>query len=141
MPMPYEVDGAPAGPGLPGPMRTFTKHTSAVALAASFGQPVPGFEFTKDGMAAFVSSPRFQYSLGELQALVGDDAAARADWTRAAAGRDFRQAAFAYRAAQKLGRADDPEWRERLETALAEADLYLFRGGHYPAGATCARVK
>ena len=69
----------------------------------------------------------------------GNDAAAREHWKRAAAGHDFRQTAFAYRAAQKLGEADEAEWRPRLETALAEADLYLFRGGHYPAGATCAR--
>ena len=55
------------------------------------------------------------------------------------AGRDFRQTAFAYRAAQRLGEASDPAWRPRLEAALAEADLYLFRGGHYPAVATCAR--
>ena len=41
------------------------------------------------------------------------------------------------RAAPRQG--NDAEWRGRLETALAEADLYLFRGGHYPAVATCAR--
>jgi tetratricopeptide (TPR) repeat protein len=111
----------------------------AAALAASFGQAVPGFDFTKDGMAAFVGSPRFQYYGGELQALLGEDALARAHWTRAAAGHDFRQTAFAYRAAQRLGQAGDAEWRPRLEAALAEAELYLFRGGHYPAGATLAR--
>ena len=100
---------------------------------------MPGFDFTKDGMAAFVGAPRFQYYCGELQALLGNDAAAREHWTRAAAGRDFRQAAFAYRAAERLGEASDTAWRPRLEAALAEADLYLFRGGHYPAVATCAR--
>jgi tetratricopeptide (TPR) repeat protein len=115
------------------------KTAEAAALAASFGQPVAGFDFTKDGMAAFVGSPRFQYYCGELQALLGNDAAAHEHWKRGAAGHDFRQTAFAYRAAQKLGEADDAEWRPRLETALGEADLYLFRGGHYPAGATCAR--
>ena len=31
------------------------------------------------------------------------------------------------------------EWRPRLEAALAEADTYLFRGGHYPALATLGR--
>jgi hypothetical protein len=100
---------------------------------------VPGLEFTKDGMAAFVDAPRFQYYSGELQALLGNEAAAREHWTRAAAGRDFRQAAFAHRAAQRLGTADAAEWQPRLEAALAEADLYLFRGGHYPAVATAAR--
>jgi tetratricopeptide (TPR) repeat protein len=115
------------------------RKVEAAALAAAFGRPVPGFDFTKDGMAAFVGAPRFQYYCGELQALLGNDEAAREHWTRAAAGRDFRQAAFAYRAAQELAQAGDGEWRPRLETALAEADLYLLRGGHYPAVATGAR--
>jgi hypothetical protein len=90
-------------------------------------------------MAGIVGSPRFQYYAGELQALLGNPESARAHWTRAAAGRDFRQVAFAYRAARRLGAASDTEWRPRLEAALAEADLYLFRGGHYPALATAAR--
>jgi tetratricopeptide (TPR) repeat protein len=111
----------------------------AAALAASFGQPVAGFDFTKDGMKAFVGAPRFQYYCGELQALLDDEGAAREHWRRAAAGRDFRQTAFAYRAAQRLGEANDAEWRPRLQAALDEADTYLFRGGHYPAVATGAR--
>lgn len=115
------------------------RRQDAAALAATFGQPVAGFDFTRDGVATFVASPRFQYYWGELQALLGDDAGARTHWTLSAAGRDFRQAAFAHRSARRLGRAAEAEWRPRLEAALAEADLYLFRGGHYPAGATCAR--
>jgi tetratricopeptide (TPR) repeat protein len=115
------------------------RKAEAAALAAGFGQPVPGVEFTRDGMAAFVSAPRFQYYAGELQAALGNDALAREHWSRAAKGRDFRQAAFAHRAAQRLGPTPDAEWRPRLEAALAEADLYLFRGGHYPAVATAAR--
>jgi tetratricopeptide (TPR) repeat protein len=115
------------------------RKAEAAALAATFGQSVPGFDFTRDGMRPFVDAPRFQLYSGELQSRLGDDVAARAHWKRAAAGRDFRQTAFAYRAAQRLGEAGDTQWRPRLEAALAEADLYLFRGGHYPAGATCAR--
>jgi tetratricopeptide (TPR) repeat protein len=111
----------------------------AQALAATLGQPVSGFDFTKDGMKPFVDAPRFQYYLGELQAGIGDEAAAREHWRRATAGRDLRQTAFAYRAAQRLGEASDAEWRPRLEAALAEADTYLFRGGHYPALATLGR--
>ena len=109
------------------------------AIAANFGQPSPGFDFTNDGMKPFLEAPRFQYYCGELQSLLGDDAAARAHWKKASTGRDLRQAAFAYRAAQRLGEASETEWRPRLETALAEADTYLFRGGHYPALATCSR--
>jgi hypothetical protein len=115
------------------------REAEAEALATAFGQPVDGFDFSKDGMAAFVNAPRFQYYCGELQALIGNDAAAREHWKRAAAGRDFRQAAFAYRSAQRLGEASDAEWRPRLQAALDEADTYLFRGGHYPALATTAR--
>jgi tetratricopeptide (TPR) repeat protein len=115
------------------------RKAEAAALAAALGQAVPGFDFTKDGLKAIVDAPRFQYYLGELQLRLGDDAAARAHWRRAEAGRDFRQTAFAYRAARRLGEAREGEWRPRLEAALAEADTYLFRGGHYPAVATCAR--
>jgi hypothetical protein len=115
------------------------RRDEARALAAGFGQPVAGFEFTRDGMKPFVDAPRFQYRWGELDAQVGDEAGAREHWRKASGGRDFRQAAFAYRAAQRLGEAGDAEWRRRLEAALTEADLYLFRGGHYPAVATCAR--
>jgi tetratricopeptide (TPR) repeat protein len=111
----------------------------AQALAATLGQPVTGLDFTKDGMRPFVDAPRFQFYLGELQAALGNDAAARDHWRRATAGRDLRQAAFAYRAAQRLGDAADAQWRPRLEAALAEADTYLFRGGHYPALATLGR--
>jgi tetratricopeptide (TPR) repeat protein len=115
------------------------RKAEAEALAATFGQPVDGFDFTRDGMAAFVNAPRFQFYCGELQSELGSDPAAREHWKRAAAGRDFRQAAFAYRAAQRLGEASDAEWRPRLQAALDEADTYLFRGGHYPALATAAR--
>jgi tetratricopeptide (TPR) repeat protein len=115
------------------------RREDAGALAAAFGQPAAGLDFTKDGMKAFLDAPRFQYYWGELEAQLGDEAGAREHRRKAAGGRDFRQAAFAYRAAQKLGEAGDAEWRPRLEAALAEADLYLFRGGHYPALATCAR--
>jgi len=115
------------------------RKNEAKALAATFGRPVPGFDFTKDGMKAIVDAPRFQFYWGELQAGLGDDTGARSHWRKAAGSRDFRQAAFAYRAAQKVGGADEAEWRPRLEAALAEAGLYLFRGGHYPALATCAR--
>ncbi len=115
------------------------RKAEAAALAAAFGRPAPGFDFTKDGMKAFVDAPRFQYYWGELDAQTGADTGAREHWRKAAGGRDFRQAAFAYRAAQKLGQAGESEWRPRLEAALVEADLYLFRGGHYPAVATCAR--
>jgi hypothetical protein len=111
----------------------------AQALAATLGQPVTGLDFTKDGMRPFVDAPRFQFYLGELQAALGNDVAARDHWRRATAGRDLRQAAFAYRAAQRLGDAADAQWRPRLEAALAEADTYLFRGGHYPALATLGR--
>jgi tetratricopeptide (TPR) repeat protein len=111
----------------------------ARALAAAFGRPAAGFDFTNDGMKAFVDAPRFQYYWGDLEAQLAGDAGAREHWRKAAGSRDFRQAAFAYRAAQKLREAGEAEWRPRLEAALAEADLYLFRGGHYPALATCAR--
>src|SRR6185503_1542083 len=50
------------------------------ALGLALEQEVPGFPFTKDGLAAFVDTPRVQYAAGEVAALAGDPAAARAHW-------------------------------------------------------------
>jgi tetratricopeptide (TPR) repeat protein len=82
------------------------RKAEAQALGTSLGQAVAGLDFTKDGMKPFVAAPRFQYYLGELQAALGNDAAAREHWKRADRRPDLRQAAFAYRAAQRLGEAD-----------------------------------
>ena len=115
------------------------RKAEAAALAAAFGQPVAGFDFTKDGMKAFVGAPRFQYYCGELQARLGNDAAAREHWRRAAAGTRLPAGGV------RVPRGAEARRGERRRVAPAARDgarrgrHLLFRGGHYPAVATCAR--
>ena len=106
----------------------------ALALVEGLDREVPGLSFTKDGLAAFVETPRVQYAAGEIAAASGDEAAARRHWAKAAEGRDsfFRGLPWAHRAARRLGPADEADWRARLEASLAESDRFLERGTSFP---------
>src|SRR6185295_12321123 len=60
----------------------------ALGLVKGLEREVPGFSFTKDGLDAFVHTPRVRYAAGEVAALAGDEALARAHWTEAAKGQE-----------------------------------------------------
>ena len=109
---------------------------AAEALAALQGltREAPGYAFTKDGLEAFVRTPRVQYAAGEVAALAGDPAAARAYWAEAARASDefFRGLPYAYRAARRLGDADEGAWQRRLEKAVLESDVFLAGGTNFP---------
>ena len=106
----------------------------ALAMVDGLAREVPGLSFTKDGLDVFVEAPRVQYAAGEVAALAGDTAAARRHWQRATEGRDafFRALPYAYRAAQRLGGADEAAWRARLQSALAESEKVLQAGTGFP---------
>jgi tetratricopeptide (TPR) repeat protein len=110
------------------------RSAEALATLATLEQEVPGFTFTKDGLDAFVRTPRAQYAAGEIATLAGDASAARAFWTAAAAGKEgfFRGLPYAYLAARRLGGADEGAWRERLEAALQESETFLAAGTSFP---------
>jgi tetratricopeptide (TPR) repeat protein len=112
------------------------RRVEAAAVAAGIGKEVPGLPFTRDGLAAFIGQARYQYYLGELESLLGDEQSARAHWQSAAAGENFRYMYFGYLAAKRLGAADERAWRERLEKALQASRDYLASGGHFPGLAT-----
>jgi tetratricopeptide (TPR) repeat protein len=106
----------------------------ALALVDGLRREVPGLTFTRDGLAAFVDTPRVQYVAGEVATLAGDAAAARAHWTKAAQGRDsfFRGLPYAYLASLRLGNANEKEERARLEQGLAESERFLEGGTSFP---------
>ncbi|QOY90935.1 DUF5107 domain-containing protein [Paludibaculum fermentans] len=88
----------------------------AIVLGRKLGQPVPGLEFTRDGMAVFLENARIQYILGELEAEAGHMDEARACWRRAMdrAGRGSdAELAYAARASRKLGKPLDPQAMEK----------------------------
>jgi tetratricopeptide (TPR) repeat protein len=106
----------------------------ALALAQGLAGEVPGYAFTRDGLDAFVHTPRVQYAAGEIATLAGDAAAARAYWTEAAAGKEgfFRGLPWSYLASRRLGTANEAEWRPRLEAALRESEAFLEGGTSFP---------
>ena len=53
----------------------------AVAILGALERPVPGLDFTRDGMAAFVEGARVQYLIGEILAACGRPAEAREHWS------------------------------------------------------------
>jgi tetratricopeptide (TPR) repeat protein len=110
------------------------KSAGALAELNALEQEVPGFAFTKDGLEAFVRTPRAQYVAGEIAALAGDPAAARAHWTAAVEAKEgfFRGVAWSYLAARRLGNANDAGGRAKLEAALAESDAFLAGGTSFP---------
>jgi tetratricopeptide (TPR) repeat protein len=106
----------------------------ALLLIRGLEQEVPGYSFTKDGLDAFVHTPRAQYAAGEVAALAGDLDVAQAHWTEAARGTDefFRGLPYAYLASRKLGAVDESSWRPRLEAAVTDSEAFLAGGTSFP---------
>jgi tetratricopeptide (TPR) repeat protein len=109
--------------------------TEARAVAESIGRPVPGLDFTKDGLEVFVNAGRTQYLLGEAKDVLGDAAGARAHWEKALAATDGYPSpgpAFAMLAAARLGGGRSAEIRQRIEAALQDWENRLVTGTNYP---------
>ena len=112
----------------------------AVAIVGALERPVPGLDFTRDGMTAFVEGARVQFLLGEILAACGRPADAREHWSRAVKGSDWAnlKPVFAYLAATRLGGADEAALRASLEESRARAAAFLERGTGFPGIATYA---
>jgi tetratricopeptide (TPR) repeat protein len=106
----------------------------AVAIARGLGREVPGVSFTRDGLDAFLATPRALYLRGVIEASAGHEAEAREHWRKALEAKDgfFRAVPYACFAARKLGGADEAAWRRRLEDALAQSDALLAVGTSFP---------
>jgi tetratricopeptide (TPR) repeat protein len=113
----------------------------AVAIARALGGEVPGLPFTRDGLEAFLGTPRSQYLLGSIEAAAGHDPEAKEHWRKATEARDtfFRAAPFAYFAARKLGGADEAAGRKRLEDSLAQSEAFLAGGTNFPGAVAYAQ--
>jgi tetratricopeptide (TPR) repeat protein len=113
----------------------------AVAILEALEQPVPGLDFTRDGMAAFVGGARVQHTIGEIYAACGRKTQAREHWERSVEAQDwpYQKAVPAYLAAQRLGGADETVARRELETSLERSQDFLERGTAFPGIATYAQ--
>ena len=108
----------------------------ALAITATIGQEIPGLDFTRDGLVPFIDNARYQYYLGEIEALCGRAEAAQAHWQKASGNTGYRQVYFSYLAARKLGTVDEAAWIELFKSRLKEAEAY---GGHFPGLAVYAQ--
>lgn len=95
---------------------------AALALGAQVGQPVPGLDFTRDGLEPLLESPRTDYLLGTAEAHCGRQAEAARRFTRVARQVGSGQLVWAHAAARKLLDYDDAKWHERLQNARAQAE-------------------
>ena len=113
----------------------------AVAIARALGREVPGLPFTRDGLDAFLGTPRSQYLLGVIEAAAGHESEAREHWRKATEAKDgfFRGVPFAYFAARKLGGADEAAWRKRLEDSRAQSEAFLAGGTNFPGAVAYAQ--
>jgi tetratricopeptide (TPR) repeat protein len=116
------------------------KAAEAMAIVGSLDRPVPGLDFTKDGLTAFVEGSRLQYMIGEILSACGRIPEARAHWTRAVKGDDWANVkpVFAYLASKRLGPIDEAAAKRSLEESLVRAEATLERGTGFPAIATYA---
>jgi tetratricopeptide (TPR) repeat protein len=96
---------------------------AAQKIIDNLGAEMPGLAFTRDGMAPFIDSARIQYVIGSELSACGRSADAKQHFERAAAQTGTGEISWAYRAAVKLGTASQPEWNQKLETALAHAEM------------------
>jgi tetratricopeptide (TPR) repeat protein len=112
----------------------------AVRILGALDQPVPGLDFTRDGMAAFVEGARVQYLVGEVLAASGEEEKAREHWKRAVDGQDwpYLKPVYAFLAARRLGTADEAAWTKDLVTSLAGVEGFARRTA-FPGIATYAQ--
>jgi tetratricopeptide (TPR) repeat protein len=118
------------------------KAMDALVVVQSLGEPVPGLEFTRCGLGAFIEEARVQDILAEIHTRCGLPEPARQNWKRAAAAGDgfpFLAPVFAYRAARRLGPVDEEAWRARFERSIDSIDVRLVVGTSYPGLLACAR--
>ena len=116
------------------------KAAEAAAIVGALEKPVPGLDFTRDGMSAFVEGARVQFLIGEILAACARPAEARAHWTRAVKGSDWAnlKPVFAFLAAKRLGSADESGLRRGLEESFSRAAAFLEHGTGFPGIATYA---
>jgi tetratricopeptide (TPR) repeat protein len=98
---------------------------AALVAARELSAEVPGLAFTRDGLSSILDSPRVNYLLGEMELRCGRAQQASVHLQRAAESSDPGQTVWAWAASKKLDRYDDAQWRDRLQSALAQAELNL----------------
>jgi tetratricopeptide (TPR) repeat protein len=104
----------------------------ALAGAEHLGSEVPGLAFTRDGLEPILQSARTTYLLGTVLTSCGEAAKANAKFALAASATGPDQAKWAWLAARKVPGFNEDQWRDRLRTALEQAESRANTSG-YPS--------
>ena len=94
----------------------------ALAIAEKIGTPVPGIEFTKDGLQPFLESARTSYELGEMNLQCKRPEQAKNFFSRAATKTGAGDIVWAWLAARHMAEFKQEQWILRLQAALRQAD-------------------
>lgn len=99
------------------------KCEEATAGLARLSQPVPGMDFTKDGLETFIDSARSQYEIATIDRSCKRSEEGNAILKKIAASTHGEDLVWANKAARLLPGYDDAAWRGRLAAAVAHVDL------------------
>jgi tetratricopeptide (TPR) repeat protein len=94
----------------------------ALATAKTLGSPVPGLAFTQDGLKPLLDSARTNYLVGETLSTCSQKEEADRRYRLSAQATDTSDTVWAWASAKKLGSYDPALWRERLSSALSQAE-------------------
>jgi tetratricopeptide (TPR) repeat protein len=101
----------------------------ALAASKSLGLPVQGLLFTEDGLQPILDSPRTNFLLAEISAACGQQEEAQQEYGLAAQATGASDSVWAWAAAKKLSGYSEALWRERLNSALAQAQSNTATSG------------
>jgi len=94
---------------------------AALQITSQLANPVPGLDFTNDGMQQVSGSARSNFLLGELEASCGKTEESKARFEQASSLTSQDELAWAAMAAKKTANFDESAWRTRLLSALASS--------------------
>ncbi len=100
------------------------KCAEAASVGASLPAEVPGLSITRDGLAEFLRSPRYDYLLGSLDKRCGKPEQAVERFRRAAQGTRAADLYWANLAARELPDYDQGAWFAKLRNALAAIEAH-----------------
>jgi tetratricopeptide (TPR) repeat protein len=93
----------------------------ALSVAQQLGAPVPGLDFTRDGLEPYVHAARTNYLLGSAYAACGKSDEAKAKFELAATASAPDQIRWAWLAAQKMPGYSQSQWQDRLRSSFDAA--------------------
>jgi len=94
----------------------------ALGTAKTLGSPVAGLAFTQDGLEPLLNSARTNYLLGETYSACRQKEEADRMYRLSAQATDPSDVVWAWGSAKKLRSYDAAQWRERLSSALSQAE-------------------